>query len=308
MIVVGIDGGGTSTRAALVGGDGATLGVGRAGPSNYDDVGVTVAQANIAEAVMAAWQAAGRAPEPLAAAFLGMAGVVSDADRATIRGMALALDLASAARIGVDHDIRIALAGGLGGREGIALIVGTGSSCYGRRDDGRDWRAGGWGHLLDDVGSGYYLGLHGLMAVVRAVDGRGPTTVLVEPMLRAVQLADPQGIMRRVYHEGMTRAEMAALAPLVLDAAVRGDGVARRIMDEGVDELALMVATVARTLEFPPNVAVTAVGGLAESGPAFQEPLVAAIRRRLPGASIQEPQHPPVYGAALLALGVARLD
>lgn len=310
MLVVGVDGGGSTTRAVLVDSTGHVLGLGYAGPSNYDDVGVGVAEENIGRAVSSAWHATGQAFRPADAAFFGMAGVVSDADRDTIHAMARALDIAPPETVGVDHDIRIALAGGLGGREGIALIVGTGSSCYGRRRDGREWRAGGWGYLLDDLGGGYYLGLQGLVALTRAADGRGAATALTEPLLRALRLADPQDIMRRLYHEGfedtrngMTRAEIASLAPIVLSIAVAGDAVAGAIVEHGVDELALMVETVARELAFDGrSVPVTAVGGLAQSGDAYKGWLYPAIRRRVPHADIHEPVLSPVLGAALLAL------
>ncbi|MCS7222234.1 MAG: BadF/BadG/BcrA/BcrD ATPase family protein [Anaerolineae bacterium] len=302
-LVIGVDGGGTRTRVALVDEHGRVLGLGTAGPSNYDDVGIAVTRDNIGLAVQRAWQQAGLSPCLGDAVFLGMAGVVSEADRATIRQIALELALAPAGQVHVDHDIRIALAGGLAGQPGIALIVGTGSSCYGRRADGRSWRAGGWGHLLDDLGSGYYLGVQAMVAAVRAADGRGPETALLPAVMGALKLEDIQGIMRRLYHQGLTRAEIAALAPLVLDAAASGDLIARQIIERGVDELALMVETVARQLDFLPGpVSVTVTGGLARSGPAYWDPLCAAIRRRIPTSQVVEPILPPVLGAALLAL------
>ncbi len=302
-IVAGIDGGGTHTRAVLLTDQAHVLGWGMAGPSNYGDVGIEVTRANIGEAVRAAWRQAGTDPRPCDAVFLGMANVVSPADRATIQDIARDLGLADAGAIHVDHDIRIALAGGLAGQPGIVLIVGTGSSCYGRRADGRDWRAGGWAHLLDDWGSGYYLGLHAMIAAVRNTDGRGPATVLTAAVLKALHLEDMQDIMRRLYHEGLSRAEIAAMAPLVLEAARAGDAVAREIIERGVDELALMVETVARKLSFWPGpVQVTITGGLAQAGPVYLNPLHAAIRRRVPAADIVDPILPPVLGAALLAL------
>lgn len=302
-LVVGIDGGGTRTRAAVVNESGQVLGLGMAGPSNYDDVGIATARDHIGQAVRQAWQEAGLPPRPSDAVFLGMAGVVSEADRATIRQIALELGLAPAAQIHVDHDIRIALAGGLAGQPGIALIVGTGSSCYGRQADGRSWRAGGWGHLLDDLGSGYYLGLQAMIAAVRAADGRGPGTVLFPAVMGALKLGDIQDLMRRLYHQGLTRAEIAAMAPLVLRAAADGDVIARQIIERGADELALMVETVARQLDFLPGpVSVTVTGGLARSGPVYWGPLCAAIQRRIPASQVVEPILPPVLGAALLAL------
>ena len=279
------------------------LGTGVAGPSNYDDVGVDAARESIQHALHEAWLEAGEPPRSCDAVFLGMAGVVSEIDRTTICKIAVELRMAPPRQIGVDHDIRISLAGSLAGEEGITLIVGTGSSCYGRRVNGREWRAGGWGHLLDDVGSGYYLGLQAMIAAVRDTDGRGLPTALSQCVLAHLKLTDTQDIMRRLYHDGMSRAEIAALAPLMIEVAVTGDEVAREIIAQGVDELALMVKTVAEKLEFPPDkILVSVTGGVAHSGPIYKEPLYAAIRRRVPTVQIVEPKLSPVLGAALLAL------
>lgn len=302
--VLGVDGGGSTTRVALVDEAGRVLGAGSSGPSNFHDIGLAATQRNIAEAVGQAWRQAALPERRCQAVFLGMAGVVSPTDRRDIAQLAAQLDLAPASLIGVDHDIRIALAGGLAGEEGIALIIGTGSSSYGRRHDGRDWRAGGWGHLLDDAGSAVFLGLQAMIAVVRAGDGRGRSTRLSESLMNALGLADLQDIMRALYHEQMSRARIAALAPIVVNAAAEGDAVARDIIARGTDELARMVEVVARQLEFVPRVVrVTVSGGVAEnSGPAYRGPLEAAILRRVPTAILQPPRLQPVLGAALLAL------
>jgi N-acetylglucosamine kinase len=302
-IVAGVDGGGTNTRAVLVTEDGAVLGTGVAGPSNYDDVGVDATKESIQRALREAWRQVGEPPRSCDAVFLGMAGVVSEIDRVTIRKIAAELRMAPPRQIGVDHDIRISLAGSLAGDEGIALIVGTGSSCYGRRVNGREWRAGGWAHLLDDVGSGYYLGLQAMIAAVRDTDGRGAPTALSQCVLAALKLPDMQDIMRRLYHDGMSRAEIAALAPLVIEVAAAGDAIAGEIITRGVNELALMVKTVAEKLEFRlDKVLVSVTGGVAQTGPIYKEPLYAGIRRYVPTAQIVEPKLPPVLGAALLAL------
>src|SRR6185436_17233044 len=133
------------------------------------------------------------------------------------------MHLAPAEQIGIDHDCRIALAGGLSGRPGIVLIAGTGSSCFGMNAAGEAWRSGGWGHLLADEGSGYWLGVKGLEAAVRAYDGRGAPTALLDQLQRHLGLPDMNDIMHRLYVTGMSRAELAALAPIVIAAAADGD-------------------------------------------------------------------------------------
>lgn len=142
-IVAGIDGGGTNTRAVVVNTTGKVIGCGSAGPSNYGNVSLSEVRKNIKTALFRAFGPSGQSPKTMKSIFLGMASVVGDKDRSIIRKLVESYEFIHPKHIGVDHDIRISLAGGLGGQEGIALIVGTGSSCYGRRANGRDWRAGG---------------------------------------------------------------------------------------------------------------------------------------------------------------------
>lgn len=303
--VLGIDGGGTRTRAALLGPNREILGEGEGGPSNIDDVGEAAARDNIAAAVDAARDRAGLARGPFAAAFLGMAGVTSDHDRAVIRRIALTLSLAPETRIGVDHDCRIALAGGLSGRPGIVLITGTGSSCYGRTTDGAHWLAGGRGHLVSDEGSGYWYGLQAIRAAVRHFDGRGPRTVLHDQVVDALAITDIDGLMHRLYVIGVSRAEIASLAPLVIAAAEAGDAAARALFQIGARDLAECVAAVAHRLGFDQGeFGLALTGGLSQAEVA-RAPLVAALAERLPGCRPTLAEQPPVIGAALLALGLA---
>jgi N-acetylglucosamine kinase-like BadF-type ATPase len=306
-VVIGVDGGGTHTRVAVVQEDGRFLGIGVAGPGNYHDVGVDAVSANIRQALSDAWAQAGEPQRAAAAAFLGLGSVVSQEDHETVRGLAAKAGLAPADRIGTGHDLRVALAGALAGEPGIVLIVGTGSSCYGRTADGRSWRAGGWGSLLDDLGSSVYLGVQAMIATVRDFDGRGPATSLRQRALDALGLDDIQQILFRVDAQGMTRREKASLASLVIDAAAEGDRVATGIIERGADELALMVATVAEKLGFGRSgdaIPVAIVGGLANAGEVFTAPVRTAIGRRCRGCRIVEAALPPALGAALLALEI----
>ncbi len=301
--VLGVDAGGTKTLAAIADEAGVLLGSGRGGPGNFDDVGIERARANIGEAVEAARRAAGLAPEPFAAAFLGVAGVVSEADRAVVRAMAADLALAPDGRVGVDHDCRIALAGGLSGRPGIVLIIGTGSSCFGMNAAGEAWRSGGWGHLISDEGSGYWLGVEALRAAVRAWDGRERPTVLLGRLLQHLGVAEPDDLLHRLYVVGMSRAELAALAPLVIAAAREGDAVAGGLLARGAEELADTVLAVARRLGLYGQACELALaGGLAQVEDFVVQPLRAAVQARLPGCRVMAAELPPALGACLLAL------
>jgi N-acetylglucosamine kinase-like BadF-type ATPase len=168
QLFAGIDGGGTKTRAVIANRQGEILGLGVAGPSSLAAASHAMRCENIGSAIQSALAPKGLEADSLASLFLGVASVATKADCNTVREAVDELGWCWVEHVNVDHDIRIALEGGLAGREGIALIAGTGSSCYGRRHDGQAWQAGGWEHLLDDAGSGYDLAIQGLRAVVRA--------------------------------------------------------------------------------------------------------------------------------------------
>jgi N-acetylglucosamine kinase-like BadF-type ATPase len=302
MTFAGVDGGATRTRIVLASHDGTILGAGLAGPTNYDNVGIDEARSNLDRAFGRAWKGAGLTREPVQAIFLGMAGVVSPQDRETIARMALDIHAAPAGAVFVDHDIRIALAGGLAGKEGVVLIVGTGCSCYGRTVGGRSHRTG-WGYLLDDLGSGYYLGLQAMVALTRETDGRGKPTVLSAAIRNALGFEDADEIMRILYHDNPDVTRIASLAPLVLQTAKDGDEVALAILRKGAHELSLNVKTVADRLQFSASpFPVTIVGALGETPGIYRQMVCEAIVRANPHCYIVEPKLPPVLGALLLAM------
>lgn len=308
-VYAGIDCGGTSTRVALVTAEGHVLGSGRGGSSNPNAVG----EQSAADAIRTAYTAAesvalaggrGRGGErfELAGLFMGMAGIVGDKELPVARSIlsTAGIDVTGVPH-GIDHDIRIALAGGLGKDEGVALIVGTGSSCYGRTHDGRTHQAGGWGNVLDDMGSAYDLGHRAMCAAVRIADGRHPASPLLDGVMYALNLKDTREIVEKVYRTGMGKAEVATLAGVTLSAWRRGDVLARQIVETGIHELVLCVETVARKLEML-SADVCFTGGLVENAEDYRNALIAEIQRRLPGANVAAALLPPVLGAAILAL------
>jgi len=303
--VIGIDGGGTRTRVVLANTQGVVLGVGEGGSGNYHDVGADQVCANVELALEQAWEAAGLCRTEADAAFFGLGSIAAAADREVIRKLARQIGIAPDQCVGVDHDLRIALAGGLVGQPGIVLIAGTGSSCYGRAEDGRTWRAGGWGPMLDDVGSGGWLGLQSMIAAVREADGRGDPTVLTARVLDALQINEVDEILKRVDAQGLARREKAALGRLVTQAASEGDVVAQQIIARGAAELAELIATVAQQLDLIESlgtVPVAVTGGLTSAGDVFMDPLREAVQRRAPQCEVIEPSLPPVLGAVLLAI------
>jgi N-acetylglucosamine kinase-like BadF-type ATPase len=307
--VLGIDGGATKTHAIIMDDTGAVLGEGFGGVGNYTVVGADGAQQSFADAVAAARAAAGLDNTPFDAAFLGLASVVSETDHNIIRRIAAALKLAAPENVGVDHDCSIALAGGLSGRPGIVQICGTGSSTFAMNAAGEGWRVGGWGRTISDEGSAYWMGVEAMRAAVRAYDGRDPETVLVDEVLDFLQIPHMDYIYQPLYVQGLSKTEIARMAPRVINAAAAGDATAQEIIHTGMAMVAECVEAAARKvglLGAPIELAL--VGGVFSAGEITVGALRDAVNARMAGCTLVWPELAPVAGAGILALRMAGVE
>ncbi len=251
-LILGIDGGGTKTIAWLaayaVGEEPRVIGRGTAGPSNVQVVGVDSAIKNLNDAVAAAFARAGIASAAVAAAVVALAG--SDRHESRQELERWAVDRHLARRLRVVHDALPVLAAGSPDGWGVALVCGTGSFCFGQSRDGRCTRAGGWGYLFGDEGSGYAIAVAGLRAAAKAEDGRGPATELLPAFLKRFSLNKSAELIPAVYRMADDPTAIASLAEVVTATAAKQDAVAEQIVIDAASELAAMVAAVARELDF----------------------------------------------------------
>ncbi len=299
---IGIDSGGTTTRAMLADRAGRVLGVGYAGSANRNHHPPDLLRQNLCDALCAAKRGLPPGAHTLTL-FLGMSGVSTDADCRSVADMVRALpEVGPQARVIVENDAAAALTGGLAGRPGLALIAGTGSACLGVNGAGERWLSGGWGALADDAGSAPWVGLRAMQAAVRAEDGRTGPTALRDIVFGFLGLAEPRQFISRVHNQGLERAEMGKLAPLVAQAAQAGDASAEAILREAAAELSLLAAVTARRLFRAAPSEMILVGGLARSGPPFQTLLIDRIQQDVPNLRVVEPILSPVQGAVLEAL------
>ena len=305
---LGIDGGGTHTRAVLVTANGQVRATGEAGPANYHNVGLATATANLRAATTAAWTSLKLPFQPAVSAFLGCAGVKASIDIAQLTAAAENAGLAPAGEVTVTNDLHNALTGGLAGRPGIALIAGTGTNCLGRDASGATFMCGGWGWLLDDEGGGGGLAIAAMRAVARAADGRAPATQLLPALLAFLGLSEPNELLARLYVQPWTPDQLAGFAPVVVRLSSEGDATARALLDSGARALAALVAGTAHQLHFPNGPEVVILGGCARSGPPYQPLVEAAIRAAVPGAKLVEPAYSTTHGAALNALRTAGIS
>lgn len=288
----GVDGGGTRTTVECRTMEGAALCREVFGPFNLNSVGEERFTALLEE--IAAFL--GKTGE-CAALCIGAAGVSNPRVRELT---ARVMDGVCPWRLAGDHEI--ALHGAHSGGPGLALIAGTGSICCGKNDRGEAVRAGGWGHLIDDGGSGYALGRDLLSAVVRQWDGRGEETVLTRLLLARLEIETPQELVAYVY--GGDKSRVASLAPLAGQAAAQGDRTALDIYARNGAELGELVLAAAKRLGMETG-EVALLGGLLTGDGRLREALTAWLAERAPGLRCIEPRQDAAAGAAMLALELA---
>jgi N-acetylglucosamine kinase-like BadF-type ATPase len=301
VLFLGIDGGGTRTRAFLTDAEGQVGVWAGAGLTNPIHASPGELRANLRLSVEGAFAQLHLQPSACRSAFVGMAGVTTAAGRNRVQSALADCGLAHTP-IGVDHDIRIALAGGLALRPGMALIVGTGSSCYGRTADGRTWQTGGWEALISDEGSAFFLAREAIAAAARMADGRCRETPLRQAVFGWLGIHEIADVLPRIHDQGLTRSEMAAFAPQVVRLAEQGDPAALEVLNRGAALLAEMVVGNHRMLPTGPGPDVVITGGLGTAPTIYREKIVRAIRDQLPSASVHPPLLAPAIGAALLAM------
>ncbi|MEO8382950.1 MAG: BadF/BadG/BcrA/BcrD ATPase family protein [Acidobacteriota bacterium] len=301
---IGVDGGASKTAAIVVDEHGKALGSGLAGGSNHLRVGIEEATRNVERAVNMALVEAGIAIREVEYAYCGIAGADHPIHREKVID-ALRIFFPRGNFI-VDTDARIALTGAVGFGAGIVVISGTGSVAFGRNATGDEARAGGWGPTLGDEGSGFWIAREGLSAIVRAHDGRGFNTVMTELLCNEYQMCQPADLPAFVYAATTHVDDIARYGKLVIEAAQANDTVARDILARGGSELAECVLAIARKLHMTDTTfAVAHVGGAFHAGDLLLDPMRLRLQRDAPGASLIAPLHPPVEGAAMMAMRAA---
>jgi glucosamine kinase len=279
LYLVAVDGGGTGTRARIVGLDGRVLGHGRAGPSALA-LGVASAWRAIEAAIEDAFKSSARTMPSLRSIALGIgvAGAEYEQRLDTLRELAGCFACSV-----LDSDAYTSLLGAHGGQPGAVIAVGTGSVGLSHGPDGRRVKVGGWGYPLADEGSGAWIGMRAMALATQARDGRRPAGSLVRALWA---LAAEQGGLS-IWLQRSDQTSYAALAPVVFEHAPQ-DPAARMILVVAGLELARMERTLDPAGELP----LALCGGLAS-----------AIRPYLPRALIdrlRRPQGSSIDGALLM--------
>jgi len=301
--VIGVDGGGSKTIALLADRQGKILGSADAGPSNYQVLGLEGAAANIADAVspLLVSAASNRTAVQL---VVGVAGAGRTQDRRRLTRM-LIQRLEQTAEVYITTDAHIALVGAVGGNYGVAINAGTGAIAVGLNINGQFARADGWGYVLGDEGSGYWIGLEATRAALRAYDGRGGNTVLEKMVREHYDIEKLSDLVEETRQHKLSPSKVSKLVPRVFEAAKTGDGVAANILAEAGRRLGRSAKTVIQQLKMESEeFGLALVGGVfrnADLGPLMQG-FEGAIAQVAPRCRMVCPRFSPEIGAVLLGL------
>ena len=292
--VMGVDGGATKTLAAVLDLEEQTLHLGHGGSSNLDAVGAHAATDSLVKATEEAIGRAGIEREQLDAAVLAIAGTDTDAVAAHVRERCPASWV-------VVNDVVGAWAAATDARPGVGVISGTGSNVLGVGTGGRAWRAGGWGHVLGDEGSGYWLAVQSIKAALADREGSGPETALSAAASSFFGVASVEVLATLVYAKPLSKGEIAAFAIETARLAHAGDEVAKGLYARAAGELARQIAAVVERTRLAGEFPVGLIGSAFKAGELFVAPLARAIHEFAPQAQVAVVEMAPVGGRVLLA-------
>ncbi len=298
--VIGVDGGGTKTEAILVDRSGTIIAKIRGGSTNYQALGGDRLKKELLSMFQRLLEKSNVASNKLSCVFLGLAGAGRKSDQSAIKALFDDTDFRD--KISVDSDAIIALAGAFANGPGIILIAGTGSICFGKNAEGKIVRSGGWGYLLEDEGSGYYIGRKAILAALKDFDGREEQTTLRRALEAKFHLNTIDEIIPMIYQNKIDRVAIAELALLVFEQARNNDAVATLIIKQTGRELGKLAKAVAKKLTFAnEKIRVGIIGSVFKQ----KDLLINEISKELYEISwdiqIMNPEYDPTLGAAFLA-------
>jgi N-acetylglucosamine kinase-like BadF-type ATPase len=303
--ILAVDGGNSKADLALVAADGALLGAVRGTSISHQAVGLESGMAELGRLADCLADAAGivRAGSPLARrGVFCLAGADYPEDVSLLREAIAALNLTS--ELDIRNDTFGALRAGTHQPWGVVLICGRGINGAGVAPNGTTVRFDGVGTYSGDWGGGGGVGHAAIAAAVRSRDGRGPRTRLEQIVPAFFEVASPPELTKGLYLGELSSHKITELAPLVFQAAVDGDEVARSIIDRLADELVAMAGALVRRLRLQslqPEI-VLAGSVFRTTDAAFHDRLQRGLQGVAPGAEVHRLDTPPVLGPALIAL------
>jgi N-acetylglucosamine kinase-like BadF-type ATPase len=297
---VAVDGGGSKTIAAIFSKEINLVSFSRTTSSNPNEIGFESAARVVYSAISEALTKA-RLPFSKCSWYsVALAGIGREKEKLVFLNSLTEL-LGETKIVSATTDIYASYISVFTDKIGILLTVGTGSAAISFNEKGEEIRSGGWGASLDDEGSGYWIGLQALRAVMQSYDGRLPKTKLYDSVLSWLSLSDPLELISWI--NNVKKDKIAAIAPIVISLAEQNDPIAQKIVENAATELAKMVWGVWNRLGSSQkySVKLAFAGGLSQNS-FFKAAIVEKLREIEINFTLEEAVPHPLIGAAMVAL------
>lgn len=296
--VAGLDGGGTKTAVKVADENGLLVHSFTSGAINYNGQDADSIRRSFLDIFSGIAGSCGGL-ENCAQIVIGAAGVSNPTVSARLE--ANARECGYRGKLFITGDQETALCGAHDSEYGIILIAGTGSICYGKSESGQVHRSGGYGHLIDDEGSGYSIGRDLLAATVRAHDGRIAETVIAEMVYEQLQVTTVQEIVGFVYNKETNKKDIAALAPILSAACAEGDAAALAIAEKSAVSLVEIAVPVVEKLAMQQG-SLAMAGSVLLNNTYVRDAFVDRMGSLYPQLMCIEPKKDAASGAVLMAL------
>ena len=297
MYYCGWDGGGSKTKVCVTDENGVVLIESEFGPINLNGNSADTVKNTIRDCINF-MNTLDNGLDKYKGLVVGVAGVSNREATETIENLIREYGYGGNLRILGDQEI--ALAGAIKGA-GAILIAGTGSVCFGRDENGKTFRSGGYGYLIDDVGSGYAISRDILISVVRSLDGRGQNTCLTNMVFERLNVKSQEELITWLYAPETEKSQIATLSPLLLSALEQGDEVAKLIANKAAQDLAELVVAVWKKADIQ-NGEVALLGSIVTYYEDIEKQIIDILKKELPTAKLIKPRQEPAKGAAKLAV------
>lgn len=307
LFFLGVDGGATKTRAVVLNLKNQKVTYGSSGPSNHEVIGLHKSIVEIKKAVHQALRRMDISHGDISFAVFAIAGITTQQHKELFHQKFR--NLFPKKKCAFHNDVVAAWAAGTMCKPGIAIIAGTGSNLFGVNNKGRTWQVGGWGHILGDEGSAYWISLYAIRKAIDFYDGIGKKTSLLKSFLKFYRLASVEDALNLFYQNKLSKDEIAAFSKCVYAEACNGDRLAKQIFKDAGTRLGISTITIVKKLKmqrdkFP----VALIGSVFKSGPCILPTFIKTLHLKAPYAYVPKSALPPVGGAVLLALTMHNLE
>ena len=296
---IGIDGGGTKTKAVLVDESLSVICEAIGSPSNFLVFDINDVASSILDLLTNLSHSAKIPLNDIQSILIGTAGAGRRDDAVRLENTVISKAKEKNITINnfkVESDARIALEGAFAGKPGSILIAGTGSIMFGKDSEGNIHRVGGFGRILGDEGSGFHIGRAGLSAIAKSFDGRNSGTLLTELLKEKFNISDSTQLINEVYKNNF---DIPQVAPLVIEAAQKGDEICKNILISEIDELVKHISAMKEKIN-ERVLSVSLIGGTITTDNLYANMFQAKVKE-IPNVKITEAEFSPEIGAALMA-------